>query len=32
VYFDTFADDRAHLHPWIQRGIGILKDQLHLAP
>ena len=28
----SFADNCAHAHPGIQRRIGILKDQLHLAP
>src|SRR5882724_2159104 len=32
VNFQTFADDIADAHPRIQRGIGILKNDLHLPP
>ena len=28
---DSFADDRPHAHPRVERCVGILKDDLHLA-
>ena len=31
MYFNTLADDRPHAHPRIQRGVGVLKDELHPA-
>src|ERR1700722_2098620 len=30
VNLDSFADDRAHAHPWIQRCVRVLKYELHL--
>jgi hypothetical protein len=31
VNLDSLAHDRAHPHAWVERGVGILKDELHLA-
>src|SRR5690606_30389854 len=32
VYFQAFADDLADGHPGRQTGVGVLEDDLHLAP
>ncbi len=31
MYFEALADDRPYPHPRIERGVGILKNELHLA-
>ena len=28
---ERFGNDVAYGHPWIERGVGILKDKLHVA-
>ena len=32
VNLDSLADDRAHLHPRVERRVRVLEDELHLAP
>jgi hypothetical protein len=31
VNVDAFAHDRSHPHAWIERGVGVLENDLHLA-
>ena len=32
VYVQGLADDVAHRHAGVERGVGVLEDYLHLAP